>query len=600
MVNLSGVIIENFKSYESKQWIETADLSIFMGANSSGKSTALQTLLAIKQTLECNSPDIDLLLSGKYVTLGDYNDIVNNINKKYIRIGVTLNSKNEIENKMKENSIIWQFENENSLNGGIILSQIEFLINESQVKFERVDRNKYSIFINGEKTQLLTEIYNLEFGDMYIEYDEELNLLFNNFLNDLLVIFTKNKKTPLINKKEIASINGSKEFFGILMNHIDSQNKYDSFEEKPKEIEKTMVKVNSLINEYSKEQFSLYYKYKLIPDFLEESILNLVISNLNSESSYFKKLHTVIEKYKTNLNEYKTKKDFTNSKRSYSILKKNILTVQNDSKNNKEDDSDKIAEAFINYKDFCREVLGKIFYIGPIREKPQGVYNLGFESIPKYVGNTGAYFASVMLHENKERKYLFPNESIEESNLSDALDAWSIHLNIASGINIEQRNSFGFGVSIKNMDNKNSDIMNVGIGTSQVLPILITGLLSEENETLIFEQPELHLHPYSQSRLADFFISLAKNRRKVIVETHSEYMILRLRYHILSENIGENDVIINFFQNKNGTKVRKGILGSYGSLEYPIDFKDETQQLINDLMNAAMMRGKNHEKKNTN
>ena len=78
-------------------------------------------------------------------------------------------------------------------------------------------------------------------------------------------------------------------------------------------------------------------------------------------------------------------------------------------------------------------------------------------------------------------------------------------MNIASEISVEQKNSFGFSVSVKNIQYKKSDIMNVGIGTSQVLPVLISGLLSEKNEILMFEQPELHLHPYSQSRLADFF-----------------------------------------------------------------------------------------------
>ena len=80
-----------------------------------------------------------------------------------------------------------------------------------------------------------------------------------------------------------------------------------------------------------------------------------------------------------------------------------------------------------------------------------------------------------------------------------------VHLDIASSVYVDKRNSFGFSVSVENMERVKSDIMNVGIGTSQVLPVLISVLLSEPGEILIFEQPELHLHPYSQSRLADMF-----------------------------------------------------------------------------------------------
>lgn len=68
-IRLDSIIVENFKSYGERTQIPVSGLSVLMGANSSGKSTALQTLLAVKQTIECNSPDIDLLLSGKYTML---------------------------------------------------------------------------------------------------------------------------------------------------------------------------------------------------------------------------------------------------------------------------------------------------------------------------------------------------------------------------------------------------------------------------------------------------------------------------------------------------------------------------------------------------
>lgn len=57
-VFLKKIFIDNFKSYNEPQWIDVSTLNVFMGANSSGKSTALQTLLTIKQTIECNSPNI--------------------------------------------------------------------------------------------------------------------------------------------------------------------------------------------------------------------------------------------------------------------------------------------------------------------------------------------------------------------------------------------------------------------------------------------------------------------------------------------------------------------------------------------------------------
>ena len=78
------------------------------------------------------------------------------------------------------------------------------------------------------------------------------------------------------------------------------------------------------------------------------------------------------------------------------------------------------------------------------------------------------------------------------------------------------------------------DLTHVGVGVSQVLPILVMSLLAEEDTTLIFEQPELHLHPKVQTLLGDFFLSMALLGKQCIVETHSEYLINRLRFRAAS------------------------------------------------------------------
>lgn len=159
-----------------------------------------------------------------------------------------------------------------------------------------------------------------------------------------------------------------------------------------------------------------------------------------------------------------------------------------------------------------------------------------------------------------------------------------------SSVDVDKKNSFGFSVSIENMEQVKSDIMNVGIGTSQVLPVLISVLLSEPNEILVFEQPELHLHPYSQSRLADMFTEYCKHGRKIILETHSEYFLLRLRYHIVKEQYSQDATAVNFFQNKSGTKVTFANISGFGNIDYPEDFRDETQELLNSILEASFER----------
>ena len=110
-MRLSGIEIENFKSFAEKQYICLSDLSVFLGANSSGKSTALQALLVLKQTMECNSPDEELLLSGKYVSLGDFYDLISNKEKNYFSLAVVLKQTEKTENGLENDSfkILWQF-----------------------------------------------------------------------------------------------------------------------------------------------------------------------------------------------------------------------------------------------------------------------------------------------------------------------------------------------------------------------------------------------------------------------------------------------------------------------------------------------------------
>lgn len=70
---------------------------------------------------------------------------------------------------------------------------------------------------------------------------------------------------------------------------------------------------------------------------------------------------------------------------------------------------------------------------------------------------------------------------------------------------------------------------DVGIGISQVLPVLVTAYASR-NKILAMEQPEIHLHPALQAGFGDVFIESALGERKntMILETHSEHLMLRI------------------------------------------------------------------------
>ncbi len=65
----------------------------------------------------------------------------------------------------------------------------------------------------------------------------------------------------------------------------------------------------------------------------------------------------------------------------------------------------------------------------------------------------------------------------------------------------------------------------VGLGYNQILPVIVQGLLTPPGGLIIFEQPEIHLHPNVQARLVQFLEGLARAGRQVLVETHSDHLV---------------------------------------------------------------------------
>jgi predicted ATPase len=117
--------------------------------------------------------------------------------------------------------------------------------------------------------------------------------------------------------------------------------------------------------------------------------------------------------------------------------------------------------------------------------------------------------------------------------LQNAVVDWLSYMGVVEGVFTGDRGKIGHELQVRTPGiEKFHDLTNVGVGVSQVLPIVLMCLLAPAGSLLIFEQPELHLHPKVQTRLADFFISIALAGKQCLLETHSEYLVHRLRRRI--------------------------------------------------------------------
>ena len=95
--------------------------------------------------------------------------------------------------------------------------------------------------------------------------------------------------------------------------------------------------------------------------------------------------------------------------------------------------------------------------------------------------------------------------------------------------------------------------MDMGFGISQVLPVLAALFRANGPPTFLLQQPELHLHPSAQAALGSLFCRTAEAGRQLIIETHSEYIIDRVRMDIRDRqtDLKPSDVSILFFERSN-------------------------------------------------
>jgi hypothetical protein len=93
------------------------------------------------------------------------------------------------------------------------------------------------------------------------------------------------------------------------------------------------------------------------------------------------------------------------------------------------------------------------------------------------------------------------------------------------------------------------NLIDVGYGVSQILPILVEIATQRDGTTFLIQQPEVHLHPRAQAALATVFARLIKERRcRLVVETHSDYFIDRLRMDIRdAQGLKLQDVSLLYF-----------------------------------------------------
>jgi hypothetical protein len=224
------------------------------------------------------------------------------------------------------------------------------------------------------------------------------------------------------------------------------------------------------------------------------------------------------------------------------------------------------------------QMLKQVHYLGPLREFPKRYYT-SKGTVPSDLGPKGEFVVDAILASREKEPYISRGRGRRgKQSLEERIAHWLKELGLIHSFRVEP---IGIGSSLYEVKVKrgpNSSevlITDVGFGVSQILPVLVMCYYVPEGSTILLEQPEIHLHPSVQMKLADVFIDVAKNRNvQVILESHSEHLLNRLQRRLAEKLVTKDDVALYFCDfGAEGSKLNKLDIDLLGNiLNWPVDF----------------------------
>lgn len=250
------------------------------------------------------------------------------------------------------------------------------------------------------------------------------------------------------------------------------------------------------------------------------------------------------------------------------------------------------------------DIPRRLKYIGPLREEPRPMTEVWDEldrNLP--VGKNGQlapYVLSARGAESVTCSVMHPDGRgdvrpvTRESSLSEAVRIWASYIGLGGNLRAESHGNLG--ISIKVGEGKGRDLTMVGVGVSQLTPVIVGVLACPKGSIVVLEQPELHLHPSAQSRLADFLL-FARTDITLVVETHSAALITRMRRRA-AEADNDDDllsrmhiVFVERGEQDNLSRARNLEFDAYGNLsDWPRGFMDTIEEDTQRILDANMRR----------
>lgn len=617
--------LENFKSISEKTTLEMAPLTIFAGANSSGKSTLIQSLLLTAQTLQNPVSTRPIILNGHIVRLGTFSDVVSHQHQsKGISIGFELVP---IEDSKIWTATLPRYYFLPSSAGALSSIECHYTFSAKGRSREReilqlqphLDSCSVNVFSKFEDRKIEEEVVikrsSKTLQERLTQYQLSEQKLRPAEISSLEYEIIRPTKLERVGRGLRGPKKGQQA--GASLVHFLPERisvVFDATEQQARQIVEAFIRGSDL-------------RYRqAIPEMeslLTDKFKNVIVRILSEASEDPKLTASTKKRFNDAINKLMNDFSMQNFSFAYRSLPASVRhgLIQRLEEVSPELQADirgdrppEYTLAYVSLPDFSEAGVGYIRqffsrlvkYLGPLRDEPKPIYPLSGATDPGDIGFRGEHTASVLdVYRNTDISYI-PSEAFTSGTptitsrsvplLTAVLD-WLAYMGIAQELETVDKGKLGHELRIATMgDDPIHDLTHVGVGVSQVLPILVLSLLAERGSTLIFEQPELHLHPRVQTRLAEFFVSMTLLKKQCIVETHSEYLINRLRYlaAITDDEQISKDVIIYFVEKeKEYSTYRLVRMNRFGVIEdWPKGFFDENEQNAAAILKAGMNKRK--------
>ena len=186
------------------------------------------------------------------------------------------------------------------------------------------------------------------------------------------------------------------------------------------------------------------------------------------------------------------------------------------------------------------------FACAPVRSKPRRTYDPA-RTTPDPQGDYVPMYLARMFFENKKAW----------TRLKRQLEIFGKFAGLFDEVSIKplgRRDSEPFQLRVRKAGGRSKgpwrNLIDMGYGVSQVLPVITELLRPDAPDVFLLQQPEVHLHPSAQAALGSLFCQVAGPKRQLVVETHSDHMLDRVRMDVRDgkRSLKPEDVSILFFE----------------------------------------------------